>query len=219
MRTPLYAVLAVLCSGCAMLGGGDTGARLDAMEQQMAVVIERIGTIEESNEEVMQKVEELARDTSTNQRLALLEEKQAGVEKMQLELASHQDSLKASMAKIREYVEMLKERMDKLTAKQKASATERRRKRLEERLRQRAEEEARIEEIPRKSIIKLERPTAGLRREGPPPEPETTQKPSSSVRKKKKSAAPLPAKKKEPALPQPPAKRGEPKGGFILEDF
>lgn len=212
MRAPLYAVLAVLCSGCAMLGGGDTGARLDAMEQQMAVVIERIGTIEESNEEVTKKVEELAKDTSTNQRLALLEEKQAGVEKMQLELASHHDSLKASMAKIREYIEMLKERMDKLTTKQKAAAAEKRRKRLEERLRQRAEEEARIEEIPRKSIIKLERPTAGLRKEGPPPEPEMTQRPSSSVRKKKKSVPP-------PAKKEVPAKREEPRGGFILEDF
>ncbi|MFQ5861728.1 MAG: hypothetical protein ACE5IC_01260 [Candidatus Brocadiales bacterium] len=207
MRTPLYAVLAVLFSGCGTFsGGGDTQARLDAMEQQMAVVIERIGTIEESNEEIMGKVEELARDTSTSQRLTLLEEKQASAEKMQLEVISHQESLKSSMAKMRKYIEALERRVDEQAKKQQAQIAERRRKHLEERLRQQVEEEARIQEIPRKSIIKIEKP---------PAKPKMEQKPTSST---KIEAAPAPPKKRKPAL-IPPKKKEEPKGGFILEDF
>lgn len=207
MRTPLYAVLAVLFSGCGTFGGGgDRAARLDAMEQQMAVVIERIGTIEESNEEVMEKVGELARDTSTSRRLSLLEEKQAGMEKMQLELISYQDSLKGSVAKMRDYVEMLKNKMDELANKQKTETATRRRQRLEERLRQRAVEEARIQEIPRKSIIKIERP---------PTESEVKQELPGDI---KTEAAPTPPRRMEPA-PTPPREKEEAKSGFILEDF
>lgn len=218
MKTPLYAVLAVLISGCSTFGGGDTQARLDAMEQQMAVVIERMGTIEESNEEVMGKVEELARDTSTNRRLALMEEKQAGMEKMQLELVSYQESLKGSMAKVGEYIEALKKRMGELESEQKAAATEDRRKRLEERLRAREEEEeeARIQEIPRQSIIKIERPTARLKEEEPLAEPEEKKEQKASGTAKKEIVPKPPRKEPEPA---PPREKEEPRGGFILEDF
>ncbi len=197
MRTPLCAVLAVLISGCGMFGGGEKEARLDAMEQQMAVVIERIGTIEETNEEIMENVEELAKDKSTSRRLTLLEEKQASVEKMQLEVISYQESLKGSLAKTREYLEALKKKVNKLASTQKGGVAESRRKRLEEKLRREIDEDVRIQEIPRDKIIKIERL---------PPPPAEEKKPPSPVKRK----------------PAPPPKEEvveEFRGGFILEDF
>src|SRR3990167_654910 len=160
MRMPLYAVLVVLISGCGMTGSGGKQTRMDATEQQVAVVIERLGTIEEANEEVMKNIESLSQDKSTSQRLSVLVEKQANMEKMQLELISYQESLKGSLAKMREYTEALKQKVDELAGKQEAEVTEKRRRLLEERLRQEVDEDVKIQEIPRDKIIKIEKPPA-----------------------------------------------------------
>ncbi|MCP4366271.1 MAG: hypothetical protein GY800_13385 [Planctomycetes bacterium] len=201
MRTPLYAILAVLVSGCSMLGSSDTSARLDAMEQQMAVVIERIGTIEETNEEIMENVQELANNKSTDRRLNLMEEKQAAVEVTQLDLVSRQEVLKGSINKVREYVEALNGKIDKLASENKAGAAAMKRKRLEERLKRQVDEDVRIQEIPRDKIIKIEKP--------PPSE------------KLKEKDIPPPDKLIERDIP--PQKKKEEievmQGGFILEDF
>ncbi|MEE9488245.1 MAG: hypothetical protein V3W00_06000 [Candidatus Brocadiales bacterium] len=201
MRRPLYAILAVLVSGCNMLGSSDTSARLDAMEQQMAVVIERIGTIEETNEEIMENVEELASNKSTDRKLSLLEGKQAAVEMTQLDLVSRQEVLTGSINKVRKYVETLNGKIDKLASKNKAGAAAMKRKRLEERLKRQVDEDIRIQEIPRDKIIRIEKP---------PP----------SEKLKKKDILP-PDKLIERDIP--PQKKKEEievmKGGFILEDF
>ncbi len=194
MRTPLYAVLAVLVSGCGMLGSSDTSARLDAMEQQMAVVIERIGTIEETNEEIMENVEELASNTSTERRLNLIEEKQASVEVMQLDMVAQQEALKGSINKVREYVGTLKQKVDKLASAEKTGTAEAKRKRLEERLKRQVDQDVKIQEIPRDKIIKIERP-----------------RPSDKLIEK--DIPPPPDKLIERDIP--PQKGG----GFILEDF
>ncbi|MGR3295141.1 MAG: hypothetical protein ACUZ8A_02745 [Candidatus Bathyanammoxibius sp.] len=201
MRTPLYAILAVLVSGCSMLGSSDTSARLDAMEQQMAVVIERIGTIEETNEEIMENVEELASNKSTDRRLGLLEGKQAAVEMTQLDLVSRQEVLTGSINKVRKYVETLNGKINKLASENKAGAAAMKRKRLEERLKRQVDEDIRIQEIPRDKIIRIEKP--------PPSE------------KLKEKNIPPPDKLIERDIP--PQKKKEEievmKGGFILEDF
>ncbi len=194
MRTPLYAVLAVFVSGCGMLGSSDTSARLDAMEQQMAVVIERIGTIEETNEEIMENVEDLASNKSTERRLNLIEEKQASVEVMQLDMVAQQEALKGSINKVREYVGTLKQKVDKLASAGKTGTAEAKRKRLEERLRRQVDQDVRIQEIPRDKIIKIDRP-----------------RPSDKLIEK--DIPPPPDKLIERDIPP---QRG---GGFILEDF
>lgn len=216
MRTPLYVVLAVLISGCSMMGGSDKQARLDAMEQQVAVVIERLGTVEETNEEIMKNIEALSKDTSTSQRLSLLEEKQASMEKMQLELISYQESLKGSVTKLHEYTEGLKQKVDELLAKQEAEVAEKRRKRLEERLRKETDEEVKIQEIPRDKIIKIERP---------PAQPKTQERPSASLEIEESIPVTPKIKERPPSAveqkpaPAPPKKEGVIEGGFILEDF
>jgi hypothetical protein len=189
MRTPLYAILAVLVSGCSMMGSSDTSARLDAMEQQMAVVIERIGTIEETNEEIMENVEELASNKSTDRKLSLLEGKQAAVEMMQLDLVSRQEVLTSSINKVRNYAETLNAKIDKLASENKAGAAAMKRKRLEERLKRQVDGDIRIQEIPRDKIIRIEKPPPDklIERDIPP-------------QKKKEEIEVM-------------------KGGFILEDF
>lgn len=230
MRMPLYVVLAVLISGCSMTGG-DKQTRMDAMEQQVAVVIERLGTIEEANEEVMKNIEALSKDKSTNQRLSVLEEKQANMEKMQLELISYQESLKGSLAKMREYTEALKQKVDELAGKQEAEVAEKRRRLLEERLRQEVDEDVRIQEIPRDKIIKIEKPQAQPKIEEMPSPPlleeRITAMPKAEEGAPKQKAAPEPPKAGEGApgdvkrktASEPSKKEGAAEGGFILEDF
>lgn len=202
------------------------------MEQQLAVVIERIGTIEETNEEIMENVEELAKDTSTDRRLTFLEEKQAGMEKMQLELVSYQESLKGSVVKLREYTESLNKKVGQLGKKQKAEVAEQRRKRLEERLRSQIEEEVQIQEIPRDKIIKIERPAprpeAGIRAEAEAEaRAEARRKKRAAAAARRERARAEQAKKKEELIivgeEEVIVEKGgvveEKKSGFILEDF
>ncbi|HHT9134400.1 MAG TPA: hypothetical protein ACFYD2_05820 [Candidatus Avalokitesvara rifleensis] len=231
MRMPLYAVLVVLISGCGMMGSGGKQTRMDATEQQVAVVIERLGTIEEANEEVMKNIEALSKDKSTSQRLSVLEEKQANMEKMQLELISYQESLKGSLAKMREYTEALKQKVDELAGKQEAEVTEKRRRLLEERLRQEVDEDVKIQEIPRDKIIKIEKPPAQPKIEEMPSPPLVeemiTAMPKAEEGTSKQKATPEPPKAekgapgdvKRKAASEPPKKEGAAEGGFILEDF
>ena len=232
MRMPLYAVLVVLISGCGMTGSGGKQTRMDATEQQVAVVIERLGTIEEANEEVMKNIESLSKDKSTSQRLSVLEEKQANMEKMQLELISYQESLKGSLAKMREYTEALKQKVDELAGKQEAEVAEKRRRLLEERLRQEVDEDVKIQEIPRDKIIKIEKPPAQPKIEempSPPPlvEEMITAMPKAEEGTSKQKATPEPPKVEEgapgdvkrKAASEPSKKEGAAEGGFILEDF
>lgn len=205
------------------------------MEQQLAVVIERIGTIEETNEEIMENVEELAKDTSTDRRLNFLEEKQAGMEKMQLELVSYQESLKGSVVKLREYTESLNIKVGQLGKKQKAEVAEQRRKRLEERLRSQIEEEVQIQEIPRDKIIKIERlaprPESGIRAEAEAEaRAEARRKKRAAAAARRERARAAQAKKEEESADliivgeeEVIVEKGgvieEKKSGFILEDF
>lgn len=215
MRMPLYVVLVVLISGCGMTGGGKQ-TRMDATEQQVAVVIERLGTIEEANEEVMKNIEALSKDKSTSQRLSVLEEKQVNMEKMQLELISYQESLKGSLVKMREYTEALKQKVDELAGKQEAEVTEKRRRLLEERLRQEVDEDVKIQEIPRDKIIKIEKPPAQPKIEEMPSPPPLVEEMITALPKAEEGT---PGDVKRKAASEPSKKEGAAEGGFILEDF
>lgn len=114
MRMALFSILSIFLSGCAIIE--EQNMKIRTTEQKLNEVAQKVQVLEESNQSLKKQLDEYSQDGSTNRRLTTLEQKQAGMEKMQLELIQYQDSLKSSVSKVRQYVDELRQKMEELKA-------------------------------------------------------------------------------------------------------